>query len=376
MARRRPHGSIAAAAPAPGLELHHAPARVQVLLRERARLVREAQKKKLQLEQLTVRISREGQELAANMAPLVERHRSLVAGLAALFVELLASSRLSKRARTQVTQIRRSLEVRGLLSPIDDWAAEHPADGEIDDPWIDDPWDPRSGASDPSRFGGRPDREQRRHQQPPERGSGPDTHIHDASAAEVAGARQVGQEKRSLRDIFRNLARAIHPDKARHEAERAQRTEVMKQVTQAYEDGDLARLIELESAWQGEVVDTGSGDLEARCRELGRINRELLSQVRQLTREIRDIKREAQEIFQGASASEVVAGATQELDEVQSIYESLRQFRDCQITLAELRRRTSPASPSREELELLEALMLEEMGLWPAPARRSPRQRT
>ena len=50
----------------------------------------------------------------------------------------------------------------------------------------------------------------------------------------------------------------------------------MKEVTRAYEEGDLARLIEIESTWHGQQAPTEAGDSEARCRELERINRELL----------------------------------------------------------------------------------------------------
>jgi hypothetical protein len=368
MARRRSNTASPQAAALPGLELHHAAARVQALLRERARLVREAQKKQLQLELLEQRISRDAQEMAANMTPLLERHRLLVAELAGLLDELLAPGRLSKRARSQINQIRRSLELQGVLSPIDDWADAGAADEEMDDPWEDrapDDWD------SPGAFG--KDQAPPHHRQASGRGDqGHGADAPHAQTREVPGARQMGQEKRSLRDIFRNLARAIHPDKARHEAERAQRDEVMKQVTRAYEDGDLARLVQLESAWNQQLAATGSEDPEARCRALERVNRELLDQVRQLTRAIRDLKRDAQQAFQGASPAEIVAGATQELDELEAICQLLRRFRDGQITLAELKRQTMPPPPSSDELELLEALMFEEMGLWPPP---SPRGR-
>jgi hypothetical protein len=367
MARPRSNTASPQAAELPGLQLHHAAARIQVLLRERSRLVRDAQKKQEQLEQLEQRISRDAQEMAANMTPLLERHRLLVAELTALFNELLAPGRLSKRARSHINQIRRSLEFQGVLSAIDDGADAGPADDEMDDPWEDRAPDDGDGTGSFGKGGRVPPR----HRQPSRGGDqGHGAHAPHAETREVAGARQVGQEKRSLRDLFRNLARSIHPDKARHEAERAERNEVMKQVTRAYEDGDLARLVELESAWNEQLAATGAEDPEARCRALERVNRELLDQVRQLTRAIRDLKRDAQQAFQGASPAEIVAGATQELDELQAMCELLRQFRDGQITLAELKRRTMPPPPSPDELDLLEALMLQEMGLWPPPSRR------
>lgn len=344
MARGRSNAVRPKAGSPPGLALHEAAARVQALLRERARLARDAQKKKQQLQQVQERLSREAEQVTAQMAPLVERHGLLVAELTALLRELLEPGRLPKRARAYVAQLRRSLQLQGVLTPVDE-SAETVAAEDVGDPWTDDA--PGGWSAPPRGRQGRP-----------------------APAAEVAGARQVGQEKRSLRDIFRNLARAVHPDRAQHEAERAERTEVMKQVTRAYEDGDLARLIELESTWQGQLADSGAGDADVRCRELERVNRELLDQIRQLTRQIRDTKREAQEAV-GGSPDELIASATEELDDLQALCELLRDFRDDRLTLAELRRRTSP---SEDEVELLEALMLEEMGLQQSSSR-SPRSR-
>jgi len=52
-----------------------------------------------------------------------------------------------------------------------------------------------------------------------------------------------------MRDLFRRLATAIHPDKAQDADSQEERTEAMKEVTRAYRDGDLASLIELEKVW-------------------------------------------------------------------------------------------------------------------------------
>ena len=56
----------------------------------------------------------------------------------------------------------------------------------------------------------------------------------------------IGQ---SVRGVFRKLAEALHPDKVQAEEEKRWRTEVMKEITRAYQDGDLARLLELERTW-------------------------------------------------------------------------------------------------------------------------------
>jgi hypothetical protein len=295
------------AARQPGLAVHESAVRLQALLQERARLAREAQRKQVQLEQLRVRLANEAQEATATMMPIIERQRALVTRLTALFVELLAADRLTKRARAHIAHLRRALELQGVLSPIDDW--------DRDDAEAVDDEEGESGY---------------RHAHAP-------APSHAPPGGELAGARQVGQARPSLRELFRSLARAIHPDKAQRDEDRAQRTELMKQVTRAYEEGDLARLIELENAWQSEQASV-VGDPEARCRELERTNRELLDQVRALTRQLRDLKRAAREESMGLPPSGLVEQARQELDDIEALCELLGQFRDGRITLADLKR--------------------------------------
>lgn len=325
MARRRSSSSSSAAAPAPsrpGLAVHAAGARAQELLKERARLIREVQKKQRQLEQVKERASQVAHESFTRMAPIVERQRALEAELVALFEELLVPGRLSVRARSQMARLRRSLELQGLLSPssgFDDDESEGEPEREPDDDYGAEP--------------------------PPRRGSGQARSPGAGNRPEVAGARQAGQERRSLRDIFRNLARAIHPDQARHEGERVRRTEVMKQVTRAYEDGDLARLIELENAWQSER-SLAEGDSEARSRELERLNRELLDQLRDVTRELRDAKRDLRDASLSYPSEELFELASFELDELEAIRDAVRRFRDGKLSLSDLMRGPLP-SPRR-----------------------------
>jgi hypothetical protein len=248
------------------------------------------------------------------MAPLVQRHDALIRKLVAIFDELLEPGRLATRARNQIGRFRRLLEMQGVLPPLaDPEDVEQVSAGDEEGHAWDEP--------------------------PPARPPAP--------GQRVAGAGQVGQQRRSLRELFRSLARAVHPDQARHEDERARRTDVMKQVTRAYEDGDLARLIELENAWQSEQTIEQLADPEARCRELLRLNRELLKQVRELTRQIRDIKREARDASAGIPADELAAQASHELDELAAIYAVLRDFRDGKLTLADLVRGEPSPAPKR-----------------------------
>lgn len=62
-------------------------------------------------------------------------------------------------------------------------------------------------------------------------------------------ARQAEEEKnisQSIREVYRKLASALHPDREQDEGERARKTKLMQQVNVAYADKDLLRLLELQ----------------------------------------------------------------------------------------------------------------------------------
>ncbi len=315
----RPRSTVKAPAAPTGLALHEAAARVPLLLRERARLLREIQKKKLQLSRSKEQSSRDARESVTRISPLMQRHRQLLRALGRVFAELLSEGRLATRARKQVEKLRRSLELRGVLPPVD----ERP---EEDEPGDD------SAADEPHQH-------DRARETPPPRKADRREPQGWTQEPQVASAKQVGQTRRSLRELFRALARAIHPDQTRNEADRLQRTELMKELTRAYEDGDLARLIELEAAWQGSQALDGTGDAALRCRELEGFNRELLKQVRQLTRELRDAKRDARDESRGLAPEELVERARLELAALAELCSWLERFRDGKMTLSELRQR-------------------------------------
>jgi hypothetical protein len=319
---------------APGLALHESVGRAELLHKERARLLRDVNKKKQRLEQERARAEQEAQTTVTRMAPLVERNARLVSELTALFAELLVQGRLSARAARAVLKVRRSRELGGILAP------EAVPSGEVGatpDPGKEPREEPRSEPSRGRRAGAQAGRKRS------PRGAA------RASQPELASARQPDPERRTLREVFRALARAVHPDQARRDTERERRTELMKEVTRAYDAGDLARLIELESAWRSEQVSTVDGDAEARCRELSRVNRELLNQVRRLTRELRDLKSQARETSRGP-VERVVARAARQLDELSAMRDFVLGFRDGKLSLAELENasRERPGARGRE----------------------------
>lgn len=138
----------------------------------------------------------------------------------------------------------------------------------------------------------------------------------------------------SLRGLFYRLADALHPDKVQDEGDKAQRTEVMKELTQAYQAGDLARLIELERAWllgvRGEAQREAATDTatpELRCAELENRNRALRQQLEEEKAALRALRRSPQGEFL-AELRRMAPGKTGAVDPLDAWLDALRQQRD------------------------------------------------
>ena len=65
-------------------------------------------------------------------------------------------------------------------------------------------------------------------------------------AKEAKAEEEVQQMSQSIRDVFRKLAQALHPDRIADSEEKARRHELMQRVNVAYNQGDLLSLLELQ----------------------------------------------------------------------------------------------------------------------------------
>jgi hypothetical protein len=137
-----------------------------------------------------------------------------------------------------------------------------------------------------------------------------------------------------LRGLFYRLADALHPDKVQDEERKAERTEVMKELTQAYQAGDLARLIELERTWlrgvdgeAGRVEASDPDSPERRCAELENRNRALRQQLAEEQAALRALRRSPQGEFL-AELRRMAPGQSGARDPVDAWLAALRQQRD------------------------------------------------
>lgn len=103
------------------------------------------------------------------------------------------------------------------------------------------------------------------------------------TAAERRREQDAKDASQSLREVFRKLASALHPDRADDEADRQRRTGLMQRVNQAYEGNDLLGLFAL----QLEIEQVDAQHLATATAEKARhYNRVLSEQLEQLQTEL------------------------------------------------------------------------------------------
>lgn len=103
-----------------------------------------------------------------------------------------------------------------------------------------------------------------------------------------ASATKPGKDAELLRSLYRKLTLALHPDRASDPAEAARLTALMKELTRAYAEQDLAQLMEMERTWLAQSASDAEQELEARAARLQAANRELRGQLRQLAARLKE----------------------------------------------------------------------------------------
>ena len=107
-----------------------------------------------------------------------------------------------------------------------------------------------------------------------------------AAAAQAKREQAAKEVSQTVRDIYRKLASALHPDRETDSALRSRKTEQMQRVNQAYEAGDLLTLLNL----QLEIEQIDAAHVSALPRErLAHYTQVLREQLAELEAEIEAI---------------------------------------------------------------------------------------
>jgi len=107
-----------------------------------------------------------------------------------------------------------------------------------------------------------------------------------SAAAESKRAEAEKQVSQSVREVYRKLASALHPDRASADLSHARKTELMARVNRAYQDGNLLELLNV----QLEIEQIDAAHLANLSGErLAHFNRVLRDQLQELQQELRAI---------------------------------------------------------------------------------------
>jgi hypothetical protein len=225
---------------------------------ERDRLLKEIRRRRRELAKAEHDIEDAKAELDQALGAILSEQYGVERETHALFAELLAPGKLPKSKRAHVGNLYAGLQQIGLIGPPPagdaEFAGEPRAFPDEDGPWHAPP--------DPS----------------------PDT---------VATAQKPDDERhRTLRALFKRLVLALHPDRTRHEREKTFRTAAMKDVTRAYDERDLARMIELGERFSVEAPSTDKlDDPKLLTEALERMVAELKSELREVLDDLRAVRR-------------------------------------------------------------------------------------
>ncbi len=297
-----------------GLALSDLRIRLEFLERDNEKLLKQIERRRTELKNLHERIREIGVEIAQRSAPILQQLLEIDAKIHAVFTEIFNGKKLGKQTRKNIEKIYYTLQISGLISPSTDryQTSDEPEDEDEDD-WGNEDF-----------FG--------RQQQ-------------SRSNSEVESSPLDRDELKKIRQIFLRLADVFHPDKTLDDANREYRTEVMKEINQAYQAGDLAKLLAIEKQHQmGEIIDRDSeDDLARRCARVEQENEFLNSQFVNLKQEIKltkdtpegSIVAEYKKFTKSGidPIGEMVAQTESQIEIIAEVHKFVVDFRDKRMTI-------------------------------------------
>ena len=354
MARKRKRSGATEEQPTLALGLAPGAERVLVLGRERDRLVTQVGQKKRLLERCEAEIERAREVLEARLGGLVSERHALDHETHGWFGKLLSPGRLSKRKRKEIRALYLFLQAEEVLSPrpLDDPkdAANFDAGAAASD---DDEWPNASAEREPRMA---------------------------ASAPKVAAA---GRD--ALRALFKRLAVALHPDRAQSAEDQERLTQVMKEVTRAYEEQDLARLLEIEQREddKGALGAASTTSNDERVRAIEHAITELRRQLRELSKAAKNLRQS--DIYQLARALEqgphedpiqdLERGVRIELERLRNIRDYARDFAEGKLSWERFMEGPPPSPEDEAAFEAMLDVLAEGFAFDPEPPRRGKGRR-
>ena len=343
MARKTKTTSSTTVTPLALSDLH---LQLQGLEKEHESLLKQIKKKRTELNNFVEKMRSLATEVFHKVSPNMQTMAELDAEIHALFTEILTTRKMGKQTQKNIQSLYRSLQMGGIIS----YKAIDEEEDDDDDDELDELFE-----NDDSQ-----ENHQRRRQ------------FWEAEGDSESPTVPRTDESRKVRQTFLRLAEIFHPDKVKDNETQMTHTEIMKEINKAYQEGDLARLLEIERKYEvGETIDNNSeDDLSRKCKNIEQQNQILKNQYEKLKQELRlakntpegtmvaDYKKAAK---QGIDCIELMLETIQSQTKiVAEIRDFVKDFKDKKIPIKEFL--AGPQSLRSMQEDMMEELMEKIMG--------------
>jgi phage shock protein A len=289
--------------------------RLNFLEKENTKLIKQIETNRTKLNNLNESIKNVSIQVAERAAPFRQKMEQLDGQIHAVFQEIFAKSKLGKKSRRDVETVYYALQLDGLISskhlPMESGGLE-------DEDYDETEWESYK---------------ERSHQQTTEEIPKPNR-----------------DELKKIRQLFLRLADSFHPDKVTDQSEKEYRTEIMKEINIAYQDGDLARLLAIEKQQElGLIIDRDSSDdLTRHCAKVEAESNYLKEQLETLKQQLKLTKKtqpaKMTDAFKkitkygGDPIGEALREFEMQIALIEQMYQFVLDFRDRRITIKEFLR--------------------------------------
>jgi len=231
---------------------------LDALEKEHQSLLKQIKRKRTEVQNFIEKMRSLGNEIVSRTAPGIQKMSELDQEIHSLFNRIFLHKKFGKRTRNNVEKVYLNLQLTGIISR-----------KYLKEPWKETPDNPTSNPQEKQNY---------------------QYHARREEQTNHTGGRT--DESRKVRQIFLKLAEVFHPDKVQDSQTQNSYTEIMKEINKAYQEGDLARLLEIERQYElGESIDQSSeDDLVRRCKIVEQQNTILKDQYEKLKRELRRVK--------------------------------------------------------------------------------------
>ncbi|GAA6618811.1 J domain-containing protein [Scytonema sp. NUACC26] len=248
--------------------------RLEAIEKEHQWLLKQIKRKQTELNNFVEQMRTLATDIFHRGSPSFKKLAELDKEIHTLFDEIFNTRKFAKKTKKDIEGIYRQLQMAGIISPK---LSNNEDDTELDQLFEVDENENFNSQS--------PQEENYQHQETQQE-------IGFSSGAKTDGSRNA-------RQAFLRLAEIFHPDKVTDSETQMRHTEIMKEINKAYQEGDLARLLEIERQHlAGESVESNSeDDLTRKCTRLEQENEFLKTQYENLKRELRQVKHSSEGVM-------------------------------------------------------------------------------